>query len=306
VSSGVEPLTLPELIGLSVFWTLAGLILLTLRHTIPSSIRPQTDGRTHPELVGEPVRFQATDQTWISALLFPQQARGPWVILCHPAGAGPAYWSPILEPLLAAGYNLLLLRFRGHRPSQGLTTSFGWHEQRDLEGALAFLGKQPEVGDAPIGVLGISSGASAAALVAARDERVAAIVLDSLVTDPARLLAERLRSSYGVPSIVTRPLVRAICRARWPKFTPAAMADAVSAIGTRAILAIQGTADPVTPAAQGTQLFDPAGDRTHIWSVTGAGHGQAVQLDATVYVDCIIRFFDAYLGTASSAGVPRS
>jgi len=151
----------------------------------------------------ERVRFRATDGVWLSGWKITAALGRPWVIFCHGLGANRSDLLELAANLFTRRFNLLLFDFRGHGESGGRGTTFGCHEQRDLEGALAYLGTQPEVGDRPYGAVGVSMGASVALAVAARDERLHALALAEPKT-PRELIQQSLGQAPWAP--LTRSL----------------------------------------------------------------------------------------------------
>ena len=76
------------------------------------------------------------------------------------------------------GFGALLFDLRGHGRSGGERVSGGWHERLDVLGAYDYLCAR-SVTAGSIGLLGMSMGAATAALAAAEEPRIGALVLDS-------------------------------------------------------------------------------------------------------------------------------
>ncbi|MBI3319862.1 MAG: alpha/beta hydrolase [Candidatus Omnitrophica bacterium] len=284
-----------EVLFLICFWTWALSALLFLWNTLlprlPLSRSPATLG-----LSFDTVRFQATDGVWLSGWMIPADPRRTWLILCHGLGTNRADLLDIASALVRARYNVLLFDFRAHGDSQGRATSFGWREQRDLEGALVFLGKQPSVTDRPYGVLGVSMGGSVALTVSATDERIGAVVADSSYTNLGASLDLHVKLLYHLPRIPWSWFLSSTYRARFGVF-PKQMSplDSVGKISPRPILLIYGQNDRRVPVEQANQLFQAAREPRELWMVDHAGHLEALHADPSAYLRRVVSFFNSFL-----------
>ena len=287
-----------EIVFLVIFWAWAATAVLFLRNTI----LPRIPLWRTPETVGLPsetVRFQATDGYHLEGWKIPVDHSRPWILLCHGAGSNRADLLEIAAGLHAAGFNLLLFDFRGHGGSRGWTTSFGWQERHDLKGALAWLGRQPEIPSNPYGVYGISMGASVALMVAAQDERLGAVAADGPYTTLDASLGQHLALLYPVlPHLPFLWLLLATYRMRFGvsprRVSPQA---AVAAVSPRSLLLIQGGQDRRTPLEGARTLYAAAGDPKDLMVVEEAGHLEAYAVNPEVYLKRLVQFFEASLLT---------
>lgn len=217
----------------------------------------------------------------------------PWIILCHGLGANRSDLLEIADGLRAEGFNLLLFDFRGHGTSSGRTSSFGWAERRDLEGALAYLGSQPEVPVRPVGVYGISMGASVALLVAADDERIGVIVADSPYRSLEASIARHMKLLYPwLPRWPFVPMALATYRLRFGVWPGAVSPEhGVAALGSRPLLLINGAEDPRMPADEIRTMAARAHGPVTTWVVPGADHLGAYHHNPRAYVDRLVGVF---------------
>ena len=288
-----------EVLFLVIFWTWTFCAFLFLRNTFLPRL-PITVSPSAWQLPYEPVRFQATDGVWLAGWKIARDPQQPWIILCHGLGANRADVLDIAAGLAQAGQNLLLFDFRAHGESQGRATSFGWVEQRDLQGALAFLGKQPDVPERPYGILGISMGGAVAIMVAARDERIGAIAVDSSYTDLEASIGHHLKLLYHLPRYPFLWFAGSAYRLRfgvWP--SRMAPINEIAWISPRPVLIIQAEADPRMPPDQTRALIEAAREPKHLWIVPGTEHLGAYQSDPEGYQRRLLEFFDTYLKTSS-------
>jgi len=291
------PVIVLEVAFLAVFWTWGVSAVLFLRNTYLPRM-PLMDTPQRHDLPAITVHFQATDGQRLEGWNIPADPSRPWIILCHGVGSNRADLLDIAAALHAAQFNLLLFDFRGHGGSAGRSTSFGWREQRDVEGALAFLGQQPDVPPRPYGIYGISMGAAVAFMVASRDERLAAVAADSPYRDLEAALGRHLALMYPLlPRVPFLWFILITYRIRfgvWPStVSPQASARTIS---PRSLLLIQGGSDARVLPDEARSVFAAAGEPRTLWIVEGAGHLESFASNPDVYLERVTAFFEASLG----------
>lgn len=284
-----------ELLFLIVFWTWVVSAIVFVRNTILPRI-PVAQRPNSSRLPLETVRFPATDGLGLEGWKIPVDTPArPWIILCHGVGSNRSDLLEIAACLHDEQFNLLLFDFRGHGGSQGRSTSFGWEEQRDLEGALAFLSQQPDVPAKPYGIYGISMGGSVALMVAAKDDRLGAVAADSPYPSLAETLERHLRLMYPLPKIPFAWYILSIYRIRfgiWPmQVSPQASARTLH----QPLLLIQGGHDLRTPPEGTRRIVANAASPAELWLIEGAGHLESFAMDPHAYTSRLIRFFHTSL-----------
>ena len=168
----------------------------------------------------------------------------------------------------SAGYNVLLVDYRGYGQSAGQPSERGLY--LDGRAALSFLGSRRDVDDSRIVVWGRSIGAAVAVAVAAdsgpsRSVRPAGVVLES----PFTSVPELLRAG-GHWTLL------ALSRFGSYRFDSAARMSRVRV----PILVIHGTADEIAPFALGRRLFDLAPGRKEFAAIEGGRHNDLWALHA--------------------------
>lgn len=130
----------------------------------------------------------AGPQGWQLAgtLVSPEKPTGQAVLLLHALGASNREWFKLVPELTAKGITVLAIDLPGHGASlmkAGKPVTFKKFGRADwlalpdaAEAALRFLAKQPDVDGKRLGVAGSSIGANGAALAAAKDGDVKALV----------------------------------------------------------------------------------------------------------------------------------
>lgn len=285
-----------EVVFLTAFWAWVVSAILFLRNTLLPRL-PVTQTPELLDLPSETVQFQATDGLRLEGWKIPSDPTRPWIILCHGVGANRSDLLDIAASLHEARWNIFLFDFRGHGGSAGRVTSFGWREQRDLEGALAFLGKQPEISARPYGVYGISMGAAVALMVAARDDRIAAVAADSPYTSLEETIGRHLALMYPwLPKVPFLWYTLATYRLRfgvWPQIVSPQVSAA--RLTGKPLLLIHGGADPRMPLDEAQRLFAHASDPKELWVIRGAGHLEGFGLNPPVYLNRLHVFFTSAL-----------
>lgn len=284
-----------EVVFLAVFWLWVLTAVLFLRNTVlprmPLAAYPE-----HLDLAYDTVQFKATDGVELEGWMIPGRPDRPWLILGHGLGTNR---SDLLETavwLNEEGFNLFLFDFRAHGLSAGRVTSFGWQEQRDLAGALTFLGQHPEVPARPYGYYGISMGGAVGLMVAAKDERIGAIAADSPYPSLHDSLGRHVGLLYRLPKFPFLGLIAATYRLRFGAW-PAAMApeDAIGNISPRPVLLIQGEADRRMTAEGARRMYERAGQPKDLWIIPGAGHLEGPGRQPDAYRKRVTEFFSASL-----------
>ena len=150
--------------------------------------------------------------------------------------------------------------------------------------------------DRPCGVYGISMGGAVALMVAARDERLGAMAVDSPYTSLDDSLGLHLRLLYGLPRQPFLWAIRATYRLRFGAW-PAAVSplSAAPALSPRALLVIQGADDLRAPAHGAQEIYEASNDPKEMWLIRGAGHLEGFSQNPDQYLNRLSRFFESRL-----------
>jgi uncharacterized protein len=204
--------------------------------------------------------------------------------------------------LARRGFAILAFDMRGQGQSAPAPISMGYFEQYDVLGAVDFLRSgplpYPELGrPRAIGGWGISMGGSAMLLAAAREPAIRGVVADCAFAAVVPLIekdpkipgvfipgvAKAMRVLYGIDYYAIRP------------------ADVVASIAPRPLFFIQSSVDAIVPPWNMKLLADAASNapQAHVqtWLVRGADHIQSYHVMGAEYVNRVVAFFTAALGT---------
>jgi uncharacterized protein len=242
--------------------------------------------RHHPEL--REVSFQTIDALTIRGWYLPGTNRAAVIFSHGSLGDRRTLW-PEASALANAGYGVLLFDWPGHGESDGVVR-WGWAEQGALGAAIDFLHGRPELDPARIGALGFSMGGYLTAQVAAKDQRLRAVVLIGTPADGAEQTRHVHRAGGPWAEVAALWAVRHAgmdLRVERPL-------DVVAAIAPRPLFIINGTDDTIVPPAMARQLFEAAGDPRTLWLIEGAGHADLPRVAAD-YHRRLRGFFDGSL-----------
>ena len=280
------------LILLLVVFVLVFSITSFYRQTHPARWPAQETPKNHG-LDYEAVEFKSADGIQTKGWFIPAgKEKRPAILAVHGFGADKSDLV-ILAPFLnKAGYHLLLFDLRGHGEHQGSATSFGYQEQKDVAGALEYLLSRPEVDPGKVGGIGFSMGASALVMVAAKDQRLRALWLDSPYESLDHVMDAHFKMAFKAPKIpfaYLGYLNYLMWFGRWP--TQISTIKAIDKISPRPIFIINGADDTITPPWGARRLNDRAKEPKGIWIVTGARHTEAFGLQTKEYEEKAKRFF---------------
>lgn len=195
--------------------------------------------------------------------------------------------------LPAAGYNVLLVDYRGYGLSLGEPSRKGVYE--DARAAWHYVRTRQDVDPERLILFGQSLGGANALALAGRERLpgLRAVVADSAFSSYGGIAREK---------ILQIPVAGYLL---WP-FSPAIVSDGLSpapvvdAIAPVPLLLIHGSADTVVPATHSERLYEKAGSPKFLWTLQGGQHTEAFGRFRPTAAPRLLRFFDyALSGDAS-------
>jgi pimeloyl-ACP methyl ester carboxylesterase len=199
---------------------------------------------------------------------------GPTLVIAHGWTGNKSGGLDVLR-LINDRYNAVLFDFRNHGQSQDSQTTQGINEQRDLTAVIDWLTEHK--GPDQIALWGQSMGGHTAVNVAADDERVDAIVLDSLhprLIVPYARRAEAMGYPFG-RVVAFAGMVGGMVRTGVNVWS-AEPIDAIDDLGDRPVLLVHGTSDSTIPLDKARLLLEAAraaGVAARL-ETCGAGHAE--------------------------------
>jgi alpha-beta hydrolase superfamily lysophospholipase len=251
---------------------------------------PRKAVQQSPKAYGIPdyrdVNFTTEDGIVLSGWVLPPRSEGGWiVILAHGYGDNRGKMLPEAEILNNAGHGVLLFDFRGHGKSGDAPVTFGDRERLDLSAAIEFIDAQSD--GRRIGALGFSMGAGVVAEVAAVDERLEAVVLESGIATLEDEINYRARAYWLFSQLPAMASLGGEGIAV-DDFRPI---DRLCAISPRKILLIYGELDDAVPPGTAQAMAAAACDPVELWEIPSASHSNFTEIVSDEYSARLIDFF---------------
>jgi dipeptidyl aminopeptidase/acylaminoacyl peptidase len=150
--------------------------------------------------VADSLRIPTAGGKTLFAWFVPVKSAGPSaaVVVMHGWGANASMMLPVLAPLNAAGFAVLLIDARCHGASDDESFMSLPRFAQDIEAGLDWLKQHPGIDAARLTVIGHSVGAGAALLTATRRDDVQAVVSLSAFAHPKEIMRS-LMDEAGIP-----------------------------------------------------------------------------------------------------------
>ncbi len=239
----------------------------------------------------ETVHFAAPDGLRLAGWLMTHAHASATVVMASGYRDRKTSLLPIAAGLWKQGFNVFLFDFRNEGDSQmDSAQTMGWRERQDMTAALDEAARR--VPGTRIGVLGWSMGAAVSILVAANDQRIAAVVADSAYAVQTHAIAHNFQQALPLPAFPFVPLAELFVLAR-ARYRPSRVRpeDAIGQIAPRPILIIHGEEDDMCPIDDAHRLFARAGEPKQLWLLPKARHVGAYFADPDAYITRVGAFF---------------
>ena len=235
---------------------------------------PRGAPRRDPSRLGIPfetVRFPTLRGKSLHGWWMPSGVEhAPCVVLVHGWGRSVERMLPWIELLRPGGFDLLAFDAREHGLSDpdGFASMVKFSE--DIRGAVSYARESRGALDGGgIGVLGLSTGGSAAIHAAAHDPRITAVATVGAFAVPSARVLLGKRWWLLAPGV---PLAFRLAERRVGfRFHEEAPQRLVGRSRAR-FLFIHGADDAVIPVANARQLAEAAGPKAEAWIIPGRGH----------------------------------
>lgn len=239
----------------------------------------------------EPVSFPTADGLQLSGLLIVRPHAKRAIILSHGYRMCKERTAPFAH--IFPDDTLLLFDHRAHGQSEGLLTSFGYHEKDDVLAAVDFLQHNPQTKGLPLYGVGISMGAVSLLKAAAERNVFNAIILDS----PFAQLDRQARSiAVRRYKFLPEKPFRFIARAIFAYLMQFSMhdVDAIAVAHTlkTPVLLIHSQYDDTASPEDARELFDAIASPKMLWVVDASGHARIFKDCLEQYAERVRAFFD--------------
>jgi uncharacterized protein len=242
-----------------------------------------------PAKLGAPyenVAFTTSDGLRLEGWYVP--SKNGAAVIAFPGRKGPQRQTRML---VRHGYGVLLFDRRGEGASEGDPNAFGWSNDKDIEAAVAFLQRRPDVDRNRIGGIGLSVGGEMLLQTAAESEGLRAVVSDGA---GARSLREDLARPGSAKwlEIPTSAVITAGTALFSNHWVPPNLEDLVSRIAPRPVLFIYGEHDQQNVIELTPAYYEAAGEPKALWKVPGASHTGGIEARPNEYERRVVAFFD--------------
>lgn len=135
---------------------------------------------------------------------FPGLRGAPTIILCHGYQSSRGELLTLVSALQDHQYNVFVFDFAAHGSNDGVTT-FGYRESDEVRAAIDTIARRNDIDATRFGLWGYNLGAYAALREAEKDNRVRALVLDSVYDYPRQMVKIGVEKTGvgGFPLMVT-------------------------------------------------------------------------------------------------------
>lgn len=215
------------------------------------------------------VTLHTEDHLRLNAWYKPAESNQPTILHFHGNAGHIGFRMPLAHPLIASGFGVLLVEYRGYGGNEGSASEQGLYQ--DGRAAVQFLRSQ----GVPLNRMvffGESLGTGIAVKLAT-EYPVCSVILQSPFTSLVDL------ARYHHPWIFLKP---------WDRFESLARIQAIQA----PLLILHGKQDEIVPYAQGALLFKQAREPKKMKSFPGAGHNNLWGQPG--FIQEILTFMDAY------------
>lgn len=270
-----------------VYWVVLPVSMAIIATERPSAGVEDVDlGRPY-----EDVTLVTRDGLKLSAWYVPSQNRAAVITF-------PRQWTiDHARMLVRHGYGVLLVDPRGYGESEGDPNAYGWGSARDIDAAVAWLRRRPDVQRRRIGGLGLSVGGEQMLEAASRNPGLKAVVSEGAGIRSVRESLLR-RGPSPIELALQYPQDLAQTVSVWllsGEPVPMSLKNASLLIGPRAVLFIYGEDGREVEKAVNPTYYDAAFDPKGIWEVPGAGHTGGLQAQPEEYERVVVGFFDRIL-----------
>jgi alpha-beta hydrolase superfamily lysophospholipase len=243
-------------------------------------------------LAVEQVSFASSSGAIIHGWLVGSETNRAVVILQHGIHGSKSDLVGRARFLTEAGYAVLMFDFQAHGESIGSHITFGYLESHDAQAAVAFAKKR--LPGKPIGVIGLSLGAAAAAL-ANPPLDVQALVLEMMYPTVVQATKDRIEMRLGPAGRLLSPLLTV--QLKWRIGCTTDDLRPLASVETIATpkLFLAGAADRDTKLSESKEIYAHAAEPKTFITFDGAHHQDLLLFAPERYKTAILDFLEKYL-----------
>jgi dienelactone hydrolase len=237
----------------------------------------------------EDVTFETSDGLTLHGWYVP--SRNGAAVIAFPGRKNPQAHTRMLA---RHGYGVLLFDRRGEGRSDGDPNSLGWGGEKDIEAAVAFLRRRPDVDPDRIGGLGLSVGGELMIEAAAEDAGLAAVASEGA---GIRSLHEHMEIPSGAKWLVApfqavRTAATAVFDDQAP---PPNLKELVAEMAPRPLLPMSSPRGVGGEVELNPVYARAGGETTTHWEIPGSDHMGGIRAQPEEYERRVVGFFDRAL-----------
>ena len=250
-------------------------------------------------LTAQTVRLPTADGKSLFAWFVPvleKASPSPAVVVMHGWGANASLMLPVLAPLHAAGFSVLLMDARCHGASDDAPFTSLPRFAEDIEAGLDWLHQQAHIDSLRLAVVGHSVGAAAALLSASRRSDVKAVVSVSAFAHPKEIMRSFLAEAHIPYPLLGWYVMRHVQSVIGVRFDAIAPLTSIARLRCEVLL-VHGLDDEVVPFADAQRLL-AAGLSGKVQCLTvGGGHDPSEALAA--HAPHVIHFLEQAMSSTA-------
>jgi hypothetical protein len=258
-------------------------IAILATHRPRAAVEPLDLGRPHVD-----VTLRTRDGLRLAASYVP--SRNGAAIVSFPTRAGRQAHARLLA---RHGYGVLVLDARGYDGSDGDPNVFGWGTAKDVDAAVAWLARRPDVADGRIGGIGFSVGGEMMIEAAASNSGIRAVVSEGAGARSVR--EELIRGPRGWPAIPTALVQTAALAVLSGTAPPPSLEGLIARIAPRPVFLVSAGRSTAGEELN-EQYFDAAQQPKLEWRIPEARHVGGLEARPREYEARVVGFFDRALG----------
>ena len=242
------------------------------------------------------ISFTSRDGVPLSGWYVPVPHPRGVIVLCHGIDGSRGSMLGNVDMLHRAGFATVLFDFRARGLSGGALCTLGLREPEDIQAAVRWIEHNEDLYGVPIGILGKSLGGASSIMAAARTPEVRAIIVEAPFSQLDRAVDCNFREIAGIAApffaFPTRLAGEVSLGCKGSRVSPV---REIAEIAPRPILIVADAEDTLFPATETNALFQAAGEPKELWTVPGAGHCGAIDVEPEQYKRRITQFFVTHL-----------
>ena len=215
--------------------------------------------------------------------------RAPVIILCHGYDSNRSDLLWLGSVMRDNHYNVYLFNFHGPNAKENLS-DLGPRQAADLNSAIETVTNQPDVNHNRVGLFGMSVGGYAALVATESNPKVKAVVVDTVYSDPERMLDAQIDRLLGGSSGLFLTLTEAEFRLASRGGDPHALIANLPKLANIPKLFISGRDNPPL-AAMTEAIYKQAPEPKRLLVLEHSASTIAVEADKKEYENQVLNFY---------------